>query len=90
MKTKKHQPDAGKLLLAILSQIPPESLKNFALLAAQRVDDNDLATDLLRFAADPDAEASLAETVAMYLTYTELRATSHRATSLRAQPSFAI
>lgn len=75
-RTNLHRPrpDAGRVLLSILSQIPPLELRRYTLLAAQRVDDNDLADDLLHLSGDAtDTERRLMESVSMFMTYSDLQ-----------------
>jgi hypothetical protein len=70
----RRPPDAGLVTLAILSQIPPDDLGRYTLLAAQRVDSDELADDLMTLAANPrDAERRVSESVSMFMTFTDLR-----------------
>lgn len=73
-RQRDRNPDAGRVLLSILSQLPADELGRYTLLAAQRVDDIELSDDLYDLAADPrEAERLLLESVAMNLTYCDLR-----------------
>lgn len=73
-KPNRRQPDAGLVTLAILAQIPPSDLERYTLLAAQRVDSDELADDLMTLAANPrDAERRVSESVSMLMTYADLQ-----------------
>lgn len=72
-KGKSRAPDAGRVVAAILSQMPPDDLGRYTLLAASRVDDGDLADDLYALASDPaDTGRRLLESVTLSLTYCDL------------------
>lgn len=72
-KNRRQPPDAGRVVLAILNQIPPQSLQRYAQLAAQRTDDKRLAEELWALARDPaGTERRIAESVALCMTYTDL------------------
>jgi hypothetical protein len=67
-------PDSAQVVNAILSQLSPSQLADLLYRASASTDDEQLSDDLYRLARSPsEADRRIAESVAMYLSYTPLQ-----------------
>ncbi|MDA8093684.1 MAG: hypothetical protein M0T84_07175 [Betaproteobacteria bacterium] len=66
--------DAGKVLNALLTQIPPQQISAYCLKAAIAADDSELANCMFHLARTPAAATDeMQRCVAMYMSYTPLK-----------------